>query len=257
MQIIDTHTHIYSEEFDSDRSNVIRSAKDAGVKAVFLPNEDTSSVERLLKTCDEFPDFAFPMMGLHPTSVKENYLTELSEIEKVLSKHKFYAIGETGMDLYWDKTFFKEQQIVFEEQLKWSIDLDLPIVIHTRNSLNEALDVIHKVGQPEKLKGIFHCFGGSLADFESIALLSGFYIGIGGVVTFKNSGLADILSQIPIERVVLETDAPYLAPVPYRGKRNEPAYIVEVCNKVATCYGLTPEEVADYTYSNACKLFLS
>jgi TatD DNase family protein len=254
MQIIDTHTHIYSKEFDSDRMKIVQSAKKAGVKAVFLPNEDSLSINALLKTCDEFPDFAFPMMGLHPTSVNENYIAELQIIEKALLKRKFYAIGEIGIDLYWDKTFFKEQQIVFEEQLKWSIDWDMPVVIHTRNSLKEALNCIYNVDS-NRLKGIFHCFCGSLDDWHEISGLSEFYVGIGGVITFKNSNLSSVLPNIPLKRIVLETDAPYLAPVPFRGKRNEPAYIVEILKKVAECYKITPEDVADVTKENANRLF--
>jgi TatD DNase family protein len=253
MQIIDTHSHLYAEVFDSDRAETVQSAKKAGIEAVFLPNEDRSSIEALLKTCDEYPGFAFPMTGLHPTSVKADYITELQAIEKTLSQRKFYAVGEIGMDLYWDKTFFREQQIVFEEQLKWSIDLDLPVAIHTRNSLREALECIDRVDK-KRLRGIFHCFGGSLEEWNEISVLPGFYIGIGGVVTFKNSHLSSVLPAVPLERVVLETDAPYLAPVPYRGKRNEPAYIIEVAKKVAECYRITPEEVADVTTENAKRL---
>jgi TatD DNase family protein len=250
MQIIDTHSHIYSKEFDSCRAEVIRRAKQIGIEAVLLPNEDSSSIEALLKTCDEYPGFAFPMMGLHPTSVKENYVSELQTVEKVLSKQKFYAIGEIGIDLYWDKTFVNQQIEVFEEQLQWSIDLDLPVAIHTRNSFYEALECIHRTGVG-LLRGIFHCFGGGINEWNEIARLQNFYVGIGGVVTFKNSGLSGILPQIPLERIVLETDAPYLAPVPYRGKRNEPAYIIEVAKKVAECYGITVAEVIDATTKNA------
>ncbi|MDR2146006.1 MAG: TatD family hydrolase [Tannerella sp.] len=254
MQIIDTHTHIYAKEFDTDRANIVQSAKNVGVEATFLPNEDSSSIEALLKTCDEFPDFAFPMMGLHPTSVKEDYIAELQVIEKTLAQRKFYAVGEIGIDLYWDKTFVNQQVIAFEEQLRWSMDLQLPVVIHTRNSFYEALESIYRVGY-EQFKGIFHCFGGGLNEWNEIAKLPNFYAGIGGVITFKNSGLSDILPQIPLNRIVLETDAPYLAPVPHRGKRNEPAYIREVIRKVAECYQITEEEVATVTTRNAKNLF--
>jgi TatD DNase family protein len=253
MRIIDTHTHIYSEEFDSCRAEVVWRAKQAGIEAVLLPNEDSSSMEALLKTCDEYPDFAFPMMGLHPTSVKEDYVSELQTVEKAFSKRKFYAVGEIGIDLYWDKTFVRQQIEVFEEQLRWSIDLDLPVAIHTRNSFYEALESIHRTGAGQ-LRGIFHCFGEGIKEWNEIARLQNFYVGIGGVVTFKNSGLSDILPQIPLERIVLETDAPYLAPVPYRGKRNEPAYIVEVAKKVAECYRITVAEVIDATAKNAKEL---
>jgi TatD DNase family protein len=254
MQIIDTHSHIYAGEFDADRAEVIERARLLGIEAVLLPNEDSASIEALLKTCDEYPDFAFPMTGLHPTSVKDNYISELKVIEKNLSKRKFYAVGEIGIDLYWDKTFVNQQIVSFEEQLRWSMDLDLPVAIHTRNSFYEALESIYRVGAGH-LKGVFHCFGGGINEWNEIARLPRFYTGIGGVITFKNSGLADILPQIPIERIVLETDAPYLAPVPYRGKRNEPAYIIEVARKVAECYKVTVAEAVDVTARNAKKLF--
>jgi TatD DNase family protein len=254
MQIIDTHTHIYSEEFDTDRSEVIQRAKLLGIEAVLLPNEDSSSIEALLKTCDDYPDFAFPMTGLHPTSVKENYISELKTIEKTLSQRKFYAVGEIGIDLYWDKTFVNQQIIAFEEQLRWSMDLELPVAIHTRNSFYEALESIHRVGA-ERLKGIFHCFGGGLSEWNEIAGLQHFYVGIGGVVTFKNSELSDILPHIPIERIVLETDAPYLAPTPYRGKRNEPLYLKEIINKVSECYNKPVEEITNTVYNNSIELF--
>ncbi|MDR3267340.1 MAG: TatD family hydrolase [Tannerella sp.] len=254
MQIIDTHSHIYSEEFDSDRVEVIKRAKLLGIEAVFLPNEDSSSIEALLKTCDEYPDFAFPMTGLHPTSVKDNYISELQTIERTLSHRKVYAVGEIGIDLYWDKTFVNQQITAFEEQLRWSMDLELPVAIHTRNSFYEALESIYRVGA-ERLKGVFHCFGGGLSEWNEIARLPRFYVGIGGVITFKNSGLPDVLPHVPIERILLETDAPYLAPVPYRGKRNEPAYIVEVAKKVAECYKVTVAEVVNVTTENVKRLF--
>jgi TatD DNase family protein len=254
MQIIDTHSHIYAEEFDADRAEVIKKARLLGIEAVLLPNENSSSIGALLKTCDEYPDFAFPMTGLHPTSVRESYISELKTVEKSLSERKFYAVGEIGIDLYWDKTFLSQQIVSFEEQLRWSIDLDLPVAIHTRNSFYEALESIYRVGAG-RLKGIFHCFGGDINQWNEIARLPRFHAGIGGIVTFKNSGLMDVLPQIPIERIVLETDAPYLAPVPYRGRRNEPAYITEVAGKVAECYRVTVAEVADATAKNAKKLF--
>jgi TatD DNase family protein len=254
MKIIDTHTHIYSSEFDNDRPAIIDSAKKAGVKAVLLPNEDSGSIESVNKLCEEDPDFAFPMMGLHPTSVQKDYINALQSIEKALAKRKYYAIGEIGIDLYWDKTYLKEQKFVFEEQLRWSIDLQLPVAIHTRESLDEALDIIYNVGA-DRLKGVFHCFGGTTDEWNKISGLSTFYIGIGGVVTFKNNELKETLKHIPVERILLETDAPYLAPVPYRGKRNEPAYIIETAKKVAECYKMTVEDIAKYTFQSSLDLF--
>jgi TatD DNase family protein len=254
MKIIDTHTHIYSKEFDDDRPAIIDSAKKAGVRAVLLPNEDSGSIESVNKLCEEEPDFAFPMMGLHPTSVQKDYAKALQSIEKALAKRKYYAIGEIGIDLYWDKTYLKEQKIVFEEQLRWSIDMQLPVAIHTRESFDEALDIIYNVGA-DRLKGVFHCFGGTTDEWNKISGLSTFYTGIGGVITFKNNELEETLKHIPVERILLETDAPYLAPVPYRGKRNEPAYIIETAKKVAECYKMTVEDVAKHTFRNALDLF--
>jgi TatD DNase family protein len=254
MRIIDTHTHIYSKEFDNDRTNIINAAKNAGVCAVLLPNEDSHSIEAINKLSDKEPGFAFPMMGLHPTSVDNNYSKELKKIESALTKRTYYAIGEIGIDLYWDKSYLKEQKFVFEEQLRWSIDMQLPVAIHTRESLNEALDSIYRVGA-EHLKGVFHCFGGTIHEWNEISKLSSFYVGIGGIVTFKKNELKETLKYIPIERILLETDAPYLAPVPYRGKRNEPSYITETAKKVAECYKMTTDVIAKYTFQNSLKLF--
>ena len=254
MRIIDTHTHIYSKEFDSDRADIIRAAKKVGVEAILLPNEDSGSIEAISKLCDEEPGFAFPMMGLHPTSVDGNYINEIKLIESALTKRKYYAIGEIGIDLYWDKSYIKEQKQVFEEQLRWSIDCQLPVAIHMRESFNEVLDSIHKVGT-NGLKGVFHCFNGTPEEWNEISKLKTFYVGIGGTATFKNSTLNETLKHIPVDRVVLETDAPYLAPVPYRGKRNEPSYIIETTKKVAECYKITTERMAKYSYDNSLSLF--
>ena len=254
MKIIDTHTHIYSNEFDADRHEVIQRAKKAGVKAVLLPNENSGSICPISKLCDEEPDFAYPMIGLHPTCVDGNYINELKQIEAAVSKRRYYAIGEIGIDLYWDKSHLKEQRLVFEEQLRWSIDMQLPVSIHTRNAFDEVFDSINKVGS-EKLRGVFHCFGGTMEEWNEISELSNFYIGIGGIVTFKNNILNETLENIPIERIVLETDAPYLAPVPHRGKRNEPAYIIETAKKIAECYKTTTENVIRHSYRNSLILF--
>ncbi|MDR1722984.1 MAG: TatD family hydrolase [Tannerella sp.] len=254
MIIIDTHTHIYSKEFDADRGDVIRRAKEAGIRAVLLPNEDSTSIESLNRLCDEEPDFAFPMMGLHPTSVGEDYAAELKKIEAALTKRKYIAIGEIGIDLYWDKRYLKQQKEVFEEQLRWSIDMQLPVVIHTRKSLSEALDSIYNVGA-DKLKGVFHCFSGSVEEWRRISKLPSFLAGIGGVVTFKNCGLSETLKEIPLERIVVETDAPYLAPVPYRGGRNEPVYIVETIKKLSESYKMTSEELAKRCFQNSLEIF--
>jgi TatD DNase family protein len=254
MRIIDTHSHIYSKEFDNDRTEIINTAKKVGVCAVLLPNEDSGSIEAINKLSDKEPDFAFPMMGLHPTSVNMGYIKELQTIESALAKRTYYAIGEIGIDLYWDKSHLKEQKIVFEEQLRWSIDMRLPVTIHIRESLDETLDSIYKVGA-DRLRGIFHCFSGTIHEWKKIAELSSFYVGIGGIVTFKKNELKETLRHIPIERVLLETDAPYLTPVPYRGKRNEPAYIIEIAEKVAECYKITTDAIIKYTFQNSLNLF--
>ena len=254
MHLIDTHSHLYAKEFDHDRSEVIRLAKTVGIQSVLLPNEDASSISAVNQLCDQEPDFAFPMMGLHPTSVKENYVKELEAIEAALNRRSYYAIGEIGIDLYWDKQFYREQTIVFEEQLRWSIDLQLPVSIHMRNSFDEVLDSIYKVGA-NRLKGVFHCFGGTVEQWNEIAKLTSFYAGIGGIVTYKNSCIVDTLKQLSVERIVLETDSPYLAPVPFRGKRNEPAYLFETAKKVAECYGITTEKLGRITCQNTANLF--
>ena len=254
MKIIDTHTHIYSKEFDADRNEMILRAKSAGIGAVLLPNEDSGSIEQISRLCDKEPDFAFPMIGLHPTCVDSGYSKEIKLIEQAIGKRKYHAIGEIGIDLYWDKSYFKEQVVVFEEQLQWSIDMQLPVAIHMRNSFNEVLNSIYKVGA-DKLKGVFHCFGGTTEEWNEISKLTGFCVGIGGIITYKNNILIETIKNIPLERIVLETDAPYLAPVPYRGKRNEPAYIFDVAKKVAECYKISLEDIADYTFQNSLRLF--
>ncbi len=254
MKWIDTHTHIYEEAFDADREDMIRRAKESGIVAALLPNVDTNSIEPLLRLCDEQPEFAFPMMGLHPTSVNASYASQLQIIEATLSKRDYYAIGEIGIDLYWDHTFFKEQKIVFEEQLKWSIDLGLPVSIHCRDAFPEIFDSIYKVGA-EKLKGVFHCFTGTPDDLEEIKHLKRFKIGINGVVTFKNSALPDIIKAADPDMLLLETDAPYLAPTPYRGKRNELSYLYETAKKTAEIFGITINELAKRTKKNALELF--
>ena len=204
--------------------------------------------------CDRFPGFAYPMMGLHPTSVDEHYAEALKKTESYLGKRPYCAIGEIGIDLYWDKTYLKEQKIVFEEQLKWSIDLRLPVAIHTRDAYPEVLESIHKVGA-DKLTGVFHSFTGTITDLEEIKKLKKFKLGINGVITFKNSKLSDTILSTDINSIVLETDAPYLAPVPYRGKRNEPVYIWKTAEKVADTYGLTLDETVELTRKNALDLF--
>ena len=254
MQLIDTHNHLYLEEFDPEQEQLITVAKESGIEKLLLPNVDTTTIDRMHELCDRHPDFAYPMMGLHPTSVDSQYAEQLKETESWLGKRSYCGIGEIGIDLYWDKSYLKEQKKVFEEQLLWSIDLRLPVAIHTREAFPEVFDILYKVG-PEKLTGVFHSFTGSAAELEEIKKLTNFKIGINGVITFKNSKLSEVIQQTDLQQIVLETDAPYLAPVPYRGKRNEPVYIWKTAEKIAQVYGLPLETVVETTRKNALHLF--
>lgn len=253
MRLIDTHTHLYAEQFDTDREEMIRRAQEMGVTRFFLPNIDRASIPGMLTLEEAYPGVCFPMMGLHPCSVKENYLEELAIVKEWLDKRHFVAVGEIGIDLYWDKTFVEEQKDAFLTQIGWAQERNIPIVIHSR----EATDIIIELleGLPkDSVKGIFHCFGGNLEQARRIIDL-GFYLGIGGVLTFKKAGLDKTLSSINLEHIVLETDAPYLAPTPYRGKRNESAYIYKVAQKLAEVKGVSLEDVAAITSRNALEVF--
>ena len=252
--MIDTHCHLYLEEFDVDRDELIDAAKDSGIKKILTPNIDVETLDRLHELADNHPGYIYPMMGLHPTSVDASYIETLRRIEAELPKRPYCAIGEIGMDLYWDKTFLKEQKIVFEEQLRWSMALDLPVVIHTRDAFEETFEVVHRVGA-DKLRGVFHSFGGTLAEMEEIKRMENFYIGINGVATFKKVTIDQILPDFPLERILTETDAPYLSPVPYRGKRNIPIYIWKTAEKLASIYDISVEELREITSANAIKLF--
>lgn len=257
MKLIDTHSHLYLEDFDPEQDELIKVAIESGIDTLLLPNVDLTTIDRMHDLCSRYPDFAYPMMGLHPTSVNSNYVSDLKKTESYLNKEVGYcAIGEIGIDLYWDKTYLKEQKIVFEEQLQWSIDRNLPVAIHTRDAFAEVFDSIYKVGK-DKLKGVFHSFTGTETELEEIKKLSGFRIGINGVITFKNSKLSQVIKQTSIHNIVLETDAPYLAPAPYRGRRNEPIYIWKTAEKVAETYGLCIEDTIKATRKNALELFKS
>ena len=255
MYLVDTHTHIFLEEFDRDVEEVIARATEAGVKRMYLPNIDTDSIDRLHTLSDAHPSLCFPMMGLHPTSVGPDYRRVLDVIRSQFDKQKYVAVGEIGIDLYWDKTYLKEQKIVFEEQLRWSIDLNLPVAIHTRDAFPEVFDSIHRVGA-DRLRGVFHSFGGSREELQEILPLDNFRIGINGVVTYKKASFRDYLPLMPLNRILLETDAPYLSPVPFRGKRNEPTYIVKVAEQLAEVYGVSAEQIAENTSRNAEILFI-
>ncbi|MDP4265175.1 MAG: TatD family hydrolase [Bacteroidota bacterium] len=253
MTLIDTHSHIYLDEFDTDRQDMIERADKAGIIKILMPAIDSATHENMMKMEDLFPQKCVAMMGLHPCSVMKNYDTELSVIEAFLAKKNFIAIGETGLDFYWDLTYKEQQYDAFQQQIGWALKYDIPVVIHSRNSIDECIGMIAK-NQQGRLKGVFHCFSGSLEQARQITGL-GFYLGIGGVLTFKNAGLDKIMGDIDLSHVILETDAPYLAPVPFRGKRNEPAYITYVARKLAAIKEKTPEEIAAITTANAEKLF--
>ncbi|NJW52288.1 TatD family hydrolase [Salinimicrobium oceani] len=253
MIITDTHTHLYSESFEDDRNEMIQRAIDANVTRFFIPAIDSEYIEAMYALERDFPDHIYLMAGLHPTHVKENFEAELEIVEKQLEQRKFYAIGETGVDLYWDKSTLDIQQEAFRRQIRLAKKYKLPIVIHCRDAFDEVFEVLESE-KGEGLFGIFHCFTGSLEQAQT-ALSYNMKLGIGGVVTFKNGKIDQFLEQIPLKEIVLETDAPYLAPVPFRGKRNESFYVVEVLNKVAEIYRCTPEEIAEVTTENSRQIF--
>ncbi len=253
MIITDTHTHLYSEQFDQDRKLVIQKALDAGVSRFFIPAIDSSYTKSMLTLEKDYPKNVFLMMGLHPTSVKDNYKEELNLVKEWLDKRNFYAVGEIGIDLYWDKTHLKEQQDAFKTQIEWAKEKNLPIVIHCREAFDEIFEVLDEV-KDEKLRGIFHCFTGTLEQARR-AMSFNMKLGIGGVVTFKNGGIDKFLNEIELKNIVLETDAPYLAPAPFRGKRNESAYIINILDKLVDIYKLTPQEIADITTQNSKDVF--
>ena len=253
MIITDTHTHLYVEQFDDDRDQVIQKAINLGVERFFIPAIDSSYYEKMIALESAFPDHVFLMAGLHPTHVKEDYKNELDIVKTQLDHHRFYAIGEIGMDLYWDKTHVKEQQEAFLMQISWAKEKGLPIVIHCRDAFDEIFEVLDKVNDA-RLFGIFHCFTGNKQQAERI-INYGFKLGIGGVVTFKNGGLDKILPDIALEHIVLETDSPYLAPAPFRGKRNESSYLIQILKKLEDIYPLTAEEIAHITTQNSREIF--
>lgn len=249
--LIDTHCHLYLPEFDADRKAMLQRAKDKGVKAFYLPGIDSSVIDAMLSMETTWPE-CFPMMGLHPCSVKDNYKEELTIVEEWLSKRSFAAVGEIGLDFYWDKTFVDQQYEAFRQQMNLSLQYNLPIVIHSREAMKECVDTVRPYAA-KGLKGIFHCFGDSLQMANEIIAM-GFYVGIGGVITYKKSGVAEVVKGIPLHHIVLETDAPYLSPVPFRGKRNESSYISYVAEKIAEIKGISIDEVAEVTSSNAKKI---
>ncbi len=253
MQLVDTHTHLYLSEFNPDRDEVILRAIDRGVKKFLLPNIDSSSIADMLELTTRYPDHCYPMMGLHPTSVKEDYLSELVVVRKELENKQFCAIGEIGIDLYWDKTYKKEQMDAFRQQVDLALAHDLPLVIHSRNSFDLIATILEAYNNP-KLKGVFHSFTGTISQAEK-AITLGFKMGIGGIVTFKNSGLDAVVRSIDLSHLILETDSPYLAPVPKRGQRNESAYLIYIAEKIAHLHSMDIARVAKITTLNALSLF--
>lgn len=251
--MIDTHTHLYSEEFDGDIEDVILRAKEAGVKKVYFPAIDSSYTDRMVKMKEAFGDYVFLMNGLHPCNVKENYLEELAHVEDLMGKYEFAAIGEIGIDLYWDKTFAKEQQESFLRQIRLAKGNDLPIVIHCREAFEEVFEILEQE-KGKELYGIFHCFSGDKEQAVR-AIDCGMKLGIGGVVTFKNGKIDKFLKEIPLENIVMETDSPYLAPVPFRGKRNESSYIKYVAEKLSDIYEISVERIDEITSANAEEIF--
>ena len=253
MKIIDTHTHLYLNQFKDDIDKVIQRSIDKGINKFIFPAIDSTHFDDMHDLKNKYPGSIYLMSGLHPTDVKENYKEELEFVFNSLKSHSYVAIGEIGIDLYWDKTYLKQQQEAFRFQIRLAIKHDLPIVIHCREAFNEIFEILDKENCP-KLRGVFHCFTGSLKQAKR-AIDLGFVLGIGGVVTFKNGGIDKFLNQIDLKYVVLETDSPYLAPVPFRGRRNESSYIIHVVEKLSEIYGLSKKEIADITTKNAEKVF--
>lgn len=252
--IIDTHSHIFDETFSNDIDDVILRAKQAGVAAILLPNIDTESIKEVNSLAERHKGYCLPMMGLHPTSVTKDWKKDLNIIKEQFSRHQYIAVGEIGIDLYWDTSLAEEQKSAFEEQLRWSIEYNLPVSIHCRNAVMESVECIKKVGA-DKLKGSFHSFGGNSEELQAVLDLKSFYIGINGTVTYKNSTLPTVLQDADLSRIIVETDAPYLPPVPYRGKRNEPSYTSYIVDKLCDIYNTNKDDVESTTSNNAKKLF--
>lgn len=256
MNFIDTHTHLDGQEFDADRDEAVARAKAAGVSKVFVPAISLPSVDTVLATCRRYPGFAYPMIGLHPEEVRADWQSVLAEMKARLSadRGEFIAVGEVGLDYYWSREFEAEQLLAFEEQVRWSVEYRLPLMIHCRKAQNEMVKILRKY-EPELPGGVFHCFTGNDKEAAELLSFSNFVLGIGGVLTFKKSHLPEVLPGVPLERVVLETDSPYMAPVPMRGKRNESAYVQYVLKKMAECYGVSEQHVADVTNENVRRVF--
>lgn len=251
---IDTHAHLYADKFAEDRAAMVQRALDAGVTKLYLPNIDAASVTPMHDLCEAFPDACFPMMGLHPCHVGADPEEELANVERLLGERRYAAVGEIGIDLYWDKSNLVQQQMAFRQQLRWAKEKKLPVAIHCRESFIETITIVEEEKTPD-LRGVFHCFSGSPSDAARAIALDGFYLGIGGVITYPKSGLAQTMAEVGAEHCVLETDAPYLAPVPHRGKRNESSYIPFIAQALATATGRSLDDIARSTTRNAQQLF--
>lgn len=255
MNFIDTHTHLFASEFDNDIDIVIKNALDNGISKMLLPNIDSTTTTKMLQLCDRYPNTCYPMIGLHPCSIKKDNLEkEISHVEQMLSQNKFIAVGEIGLDLYWDKSTLDLQKIAFESQIEIAKKYQLPIVIHVRDSFDEAIEIVERLND-YNLSGVFHCFTGNLEEAQRIINLNNFYLGIGGVVTFKNGGINKIINQVSLDRIILETDSPYLSPTPFRGTRNESKYLLNIAHKMAELYNIDIEDIAKKTTKNAIDLF--
>ena len=255
--MIDTHTHIDGEEFAEDRALAVQRAKEAGVEKVFVPAIDLKSVSSVLQTCRQFPGYAYPMIGLHPEEVKADWRNQLAQMKPMLddSCHPFIAIGEVGLDYYWSREFEAEQLQAFEEQVEWAAEYDLPLMIHCRKAQNEMVHILKRHEKELARGGVFHCFTGNEKEAEQLLQFDNFVLGIGGVLTFKKSHLPEVLAGIPTDRIVIETDSPYMAPVPMRGKRNESAYVAFVLKRIAEIYGISEDEADRRTTANALRIF--
>lgn len=255
MNFIDTHTHLFASEFDNDIDIVIKNALDNGISKMLLPNIDSTTTTKMLQLCDRHPNKCYPMIGLHPCSVKKDNLEkEISHVEQMLSQNKFIAVGEIGLDLYWDKSTLDLQKIAFESQIELAKKYKLPIAIHVRDSFDEAIEIVERLND-YNLSGVFHCFTGNLEEAQRIINLKNFYLGIGGVVTFKNGGINKIINQVSLDRIILETDSPYLSPTPFRGTRNESKYLLNIAHKMAELYNVDLKDIAKKTTKNAIDLF--
>ena len=252
---IDTHTHLYVDAFDEDRNEIVQKAIDSGVEKLLLPNIDVDTIQSMHDLCGQFPNNCFPMMGLHPGNVKEDWESQLNTMKNHLfNSDKYIAVGEIGMDLYWDKTFIEEQKEAFRIQVNWAKELNLPIVIHAREAFQEIFDIIDELNDSQ-LTGVFHCFTGDLDQANHILNYGGFKLGLGGVLTYKNAGLDKVIKEIDLKHLILETDSPYLPPTPFRGKRNESSYVVHIAEKLADIYDVKLQEIAESTTKNANELF--